>query len=619
MDPRVYLNSLSAKLGDSSVNASGEISLESPGKPLEYNIKGSFRDVDPSLVAKLGIVSADISGNVTGDARTWKSGTDEPSCRIFFKDSRIKYAQNIDLTGLNGIFTYTGGGVIFDRLRTNLNAGNITLSGTVGNLNGWQKPSSVPIDLAAVITSADIGRISRIFNPLAVGVEGLVNGNATIKGSLASPTLEAEGSLLAIRAFGLFFPAIRLANITGSPDRIDFPDISAIVGRGSIKASARLDKSAEWETYLKAEGKSVDIRSLTFSLDDDIRRAINGVLDFNFEGAGALESFKGKGHAHIPELSAMGIQMSNADANFTVSDGFVIVEDSSANAYNGTVNAQVVKDINMSNWGGMVSVKSADMAMAFKDLFPDTEGTITGSTNFTMRFAGDSKRTSMLDGDGNLEITDGEISGFSGAESVSKIIGGKPLRFRSANFSFKLDGKTIYILPGSRVSAPREDPVYKYVMMDGNITTEQDIDLSCIGNINIRALNALVAGVQGVLSATIESGGIGDSETLLQNFLGNTIKGFARDEFRDVSMKVSGTSDHTIFSDVKILSPVKADTIPAALAAPENNKEKKEGNFHLTLEFPVGPGGESHSSQNIGGQVSGQLIDQIFKGLVFDD
>jgi len=616
---QINLASSSAKLGNSSMSASGIISLENEGRPVGYNIKGSFQDVDPSILSRLGIASADLSGKFTGDARVWKTGTAEPSFRVYFKNSNIKYAEDMDLSGINGTLTYSGGGIALDHLRTSMNTGNVTLTGTVGNVAGWQKPSSVPLDITASVTSADIGRMSRIFNPLARGVEGILNGSATLKGNLASPQFKAEGDLRGIRAFGLFLPLINLKNITGNEKGIDFPDIRAIVGRGVIQASGRLQKAEDWTASLTAKGTSVDIRSLTFSLDDDTRRAITGALDFNFEGSGAIDSFSGKGHAHVPSLSALGLNMSDADADFSVSDGFVIVEDSRANAYGGTVQAQVVKDLNLSNWGGRVTVKSADMAPAFHDLFPDTAGSITGHTNFTMRFIGDSKRTSMQDGDGSLEVLDGEILGFEGVESVSKIIGGKPLRFRSANFSFNLDGNAIYIWPGSRVSAPREDPVYRYVMFDGSVTTEQEVDLSCMGNVNIRALNALAEGVMGVLSAAIDSGSIGDSEMLLQNFLGSTIKGFAQNEFRDVNLKVSGKPGQISFSDIKIDSPVKASTVPAALAEPASNKGKTTDEWKLQLVFPVGPGEKVRSSQNVGGQIGSQLFDQILKSLIFDD
>jgi hypothetical protein len=616
--PALNLMSLSFRLGDSSVTAAGNVSFPTGDNGVEYNVKGSFKNLDPAAFVSMGLISQDISGNLTGDARIWKAAREsEPSVRIFFKNSELNYENEIDLAGLNGTLTYSKGSLQFDKLRTNLNNGSINLDGAVENILGWQKPESVPINLKATVTSADIDRIARIFDPASKGFQGLANGTAAIKGNLASPSYSAEGTLRAVRAFGLFLPVINFSDVKGDKNRVEFPKVRAIVGRGFIDASGSINLSGDWDTLVTASGTSVDIRSLTVQLEQEMRREITGALDFNFKGGGPLSNFRGKGHGDIPNLSALGIKMSDVDADVSIADGFIIVEDSSAQTYGGKLKGQMVKDLNRTSWGGRVDVTGADMASAFKDLAPGSEGSISGKANFSMQIAGDSRRTSMQDGSGKLEILDGEVSGFEGAKAVSKMIGGKPLRFRSALITFTLDGKTIYIIPGSRISAPQEDPVYKYVTLDGSVTTEQDVDLSCMGNVNIRALNALAAGIQGVLTATVESGGVGDSNELLKNFLGNTITGFSRNEFRDVSLRVTGKPGDIKFSNIDITAPVKIDPMPPALKNPDGYKE--DTGIKLKVEIPVGPGGEGRAQEGVGGQISGQILDQLIKGLIFDD
>jgi translocation and assembly module TamB len=154
-------------------------------------------------------------------------------------------------------------------------------------------------------------------------------------------------------------------------------------------------------------------------------------------------------------------------------------------------------------------------------------------------------------------------------------------------------------------------------MLDGSFTTDKDIDISCVGNVNIRALNALTAGIQGVLASTFENGQIGDTKDLLQNFLGNTITGFSKNEFRDISLKIKGHPEDIRFSDVKIASPVKMDTIPEALKSSDGHKDDEQERIQIKVEIPVGPGAD-HSSESIKGQVGGQLLDQVLKGLIFE-
>jgi uncharacterized protein involved in outer membrane biogenesis len=613
----INLSEARFKLFGSSVLAAGDISLAGKEKPIEYNIKGSFSDIDPSFLESMRIISGDIVGKLTGDARVWKTGNDEPSFRVFFKNSSVRYSNKFDITGINGTATYSKGNLSFDNFRSDLNMGNISLNGVVGNVMNWQNSSSVPLDMTASVKSADMSHIARLFDPMSKGFQGLVTGKIAIKGNLASPTFKADASLFGVRALGLFLPILQLNDIKGSIKGINFPDINALVGRGRIKANSSISIDKNWEVYVKAEGSSVDIRSLTVPLDNEMRREITGALNFNFEGAGPMESFKGKGKAHVSNLNVLGMKMTDVSADFSVYDGFAVVEDSSAKAYGGRLAAQLVKDLNLSDWGGQINLTSADMAPLYKDFAPESEGSITGVMNFAMRFTGDSKRTNMKDGNGELEVQNGEIVGFEATQAISKLTGGKPIRFQSARFTFSVDGKTIYIIPGSRISAHQEDPVFKYVMLDGSFTTDKDIDISCVGNVNIRALNALTAGIQGVLTSTFESGQIGDTKDLLQNFLGNTITGFSKNEFRDISLKVKGRPGNIQFSDVKIASPVKMNTIPEALENSDGHKDGDKERIQIKVEIPVGPGADN-SSESVKGQVGGQLLNQVLKNLIFE-
>jgi hypothetical protein len=522
------------------------------------------------------------------------------------------------LSDINGTVTYSGGDISFDRLRTNLNTGNISLSGVIRNAASYGKSSALPLDLALTITSADIDRAARIFDPMSKGFQGTADGLVSIKGDLASPRISAEGTLRGVRAFGFFLPIVDFSGVRGDKNRVEFPNVRAAVGRGFINASGSVDLSDDFALSIDASGTSVDIRALTSTLERDMRRSITGALDFDFKGQGPIKAFEGKGRGKIPELMAFGLKVEDAEADFSVSDGFAIVEDSSAKAYGGEIQVQFVKDFNNTDWGGTLQIKSADIAPALEDFMPDSKGSIAGTANFTMRFSGDSRRTSMKDGSGILDVYDGEISGFEGAEKISEMFGGKPLRYNSGHFTFSLDGKTLNIIPGSRITAPKEDQIYKYVMFDGNVTTDLEMDINCDGNINLKALNALVSGLQGVLSTVAEKGNFGDSKEMLKNFLGNAITGYSTDEFRGVSLKVKGKPEGLTFSNIAIASHVKMDTLPDVLKKKDNNSIKEDTGVKIVVEIPVGPGGDGNSPGTVGKQLSGQILDQLIKGLVFE-
>jgi hypothetical protein len=393
---------------------------------------------------------------------------------------------------------------------------------------------------------------------------------------------------------------------------IHLPTINALVGRGLISAHADLSKKdGEWDANVAATGQSVDIRSLASPLDYENGREIFGALDFDFSGSGSASNFKGAGRAKVPDLSVMGVKLTDLKAPFWVTDGFVVVENSTAKAYGGNVEGRMAKDLHMSDWGGWIEIKSADAASAFKDIMPDSQGVIAGSADLQIRVTGDTRRTSMSNGEGTLEIKNGEISGFDGTEAVSKLVGGRPLRFNSLLVSFTVDGKTIYVLPGSRLSAPKGDPVFNYIMADGSVTMDKDIDLNCMGNINIRALNSFVGGMQGLISSAIEDGKSGLS---VENFLGGAIGGFTRNEFRDVSLSVKSASGDISVKNVQIAAIPQDETAPKLNEA-EMRREKEDERVRLKLEFPVGPGGETRR-EGIGGQVGGQVLQHILNDLL---
>jgi uncharacterized protein involved in outer membrane biogenesis len=609
--------SVSCSYGKAKLSAGGFVKLPEKNSLPEYNIKGSFSDVEASLLNANGVISEDIGGELAGDFRVWEDKKSS-GARVFFRDSKLTY-RNLQFSDINGSAALADGVLTFEKLRSRTNIGNLGISARVANLpepGNWGTGDialdELPIDIQATASSADIGRISRLFMPGSRGYQGFLTGSADITGTVADPKFKANALFYGVRAFGLFLPFIRVESVSGDMREIQIPKATAAVGRGLISADATLVKSGdEWGGNIRATGRSVDIRSLMAPLDYERKIDVAGSLNFDFAGNGSASSFEGKGKAVIPNLSVMGARFSMLEAPFWVTEGYFLIEDSSAVAYGGKVNAQLAKDIRMSDWGGTLHVKSADIASALMDLVPDAEGVVSGSADLRIHLAGDTRRTSMLNGDGRIEIKKGGVSGFSGAVAVSKLLGGKPLRFDALNASFTVDGKTLYLLPGSRVSAPKGDPVFNYIMADGSISMEKDVNLFCVGNVNIRALNSFVGGVRGLVSSAMDQGSSG---LTFQNFLGGAITGFAKDEFRDVSLSVIASSSDVSIEKVVISEPVKKDLAPELNEA-ERRREKNDEMLRLNLEFPVGPGGDEHRS-GLGSQIGGQVLEHALNGLL---
>lgn len=606
------------RLGNAPLSFGGRVLLPEGRKPLSYDLKGSFKNLNPGVIKTLSVppgFSSGVSGDLNGDIQIWASGGGKPQARVSVKSSSLA-TDRLDVLDLSGTAELEGNDLKISNVLACLYQGNLRLAGRVKNILP-EKPPGAPassdeigLDLHVGVTSVDVGRIARVFSPAARGYQGLIIASADVKGTVKDPSFYANGDLLGVRAFGLLLPRVRFTGASGNLNEIHLPDVRATVGRGAVRAVGELKRAEgeDWRGVLSTKGENLDIRNMTFSLDDQMRRGITGRLDFDFEGKGSISNFEGRGTVCVPDLNVMGLKLTSVRAPFMVSDGFVMVEDSSANAYNGTVMMQVAKDLKGDRWGGRIEITSADLDAVVPDLLPDAGGAITGKTNFKLRIGGDSRRTSMQDGEGSIEVVDGEITGFKGAVAVSKVIGGRPLRFKSALGSFNFDRKALYLLPGSRVAAPKGDPIFKYVMIDGSVSFDRSIDISCVGNVNIRALNTFAGALQGLMAAAIDN-----SETLLHDFLGGAISGFSRNEFRDVSLRVKGPFDDLKFLNVKVTKQEKLNLRPDALSDPDHSKEKDPEKIRINLEFPVGPGSDGGRTN---GDAAGQVLEQAIKGIL---
>lgn len=597
------ISNISWGIGGMKAEASGEIKGIRSGE-IAYDVFGKFSNFDPSILGSAGLLNEPISGNFSGDFRVAQRAGEAAYQRVYLRDAKLDYDDVLHISDISGSLTHCEGDLVIENLRTALNSGDVRINGSVLGMK--------ECDISLAISSADIGRLSRIFMPEAKGYEGLLSAHLAAKGPIEDITLAGDASVLEVRAFGLFLPEIYFRGITGPLSKINFPEIVARVGRGEITGSGSLSLSGKQNLQISASAKGVDLRSLTFTLDRDVRREIRGALDFNFEGSGWIDSFEGRGSMHIDEFVGMGIKVSDFNAPFWVSDGYVMIEDSLGETYGGALKLQMAKDLHLSNWGGRLEVSGAALEPFLKDVAPDLEGTITGSVDMTLRIGGDSDRTSLLDGGGRVQITDGEISGFAAARSLSKITGGRPIRFSSVVAPFYIDGKTLYLLPGTSASAQKDDPVFRYLTLDGSFGIDDKmIDISFLGNVNLRALNFIIGGLQGIVNAITGA----SSGELLQNFLGGALTSFSRNEFRDVSFNVKGVIDNIEIDDVLVAEPLTVDNRPEILTQKgDSTKDDDERNFKFTLEFPVGPG--VGRKNDAAGQISGQFFEQLLKGMI---
>ncbi|WP_352426237.1 hypothetical protein [Aminomonas paucivorans] len=581
------------------------LSLRPPGGTLSLSGKGTLKEGVPGPFS--------LSGPFTGFTSRWMArkealpfqgtlaGTltlrgdgDRVTGEADLRTPRVVW-QSLEVEGLSGKAAYDGGKVTLTRL------GGRTLEGTAFLDGSLVLPSRqadpVRLDLKGTVEDILIGGWAK--QHLGdLRIKGLLGGTFRLKGTEADLQVAAEGSVTQPVVQGLAFSSL-LFRVQGKEDRLEFQEVKALLGDGSARAQGVLARREKgWALDFSASGENLDLALLGQAFPASLRKNLAGRVGFHFAGKGNGQGLTGKGEVAFPELKFLGFRGTDLKAPLFVGEGFVTVEEATGKAYGGTLKGQLARDLNSSRYGGRLEIRGADLAKALKDGFPQSKGTVSGKADFILRLQGDVSRTSLQDGEGRFSVVDGEISGFDGAKAVSSVTGGKPVRFRSLAGSFNVDGKSLFLLPGSRISAPPGDGAYRYLMADGSLDDKGRLDVSCLGNVNIRALNVAVGVLQGLVQSGIDGTG------LLGNFLGGAVGGFTRKDFRDVSFRIRGTLDDPKLSELKIARPQKTSPIPESPG--QKNKPKQEDGIRIRIEIPLGEGLVSDDS--LGSQIQDQIL-----------
>ena len=490
-------------------------------------------------------------------------------------------------------------------------------------------PQGKPADEAALDLTVESGKINmyeaiRKFLPAVRGVQGLVKGKVSITGTAKEPRFSGTAAIAPLRYRGFLLPMLDL-QFNGNLNGINVTKADARLMKGYITGSGKayLKKEKDkWYTELNVKGGNVNLQQLGVYLPAKFRSGLGGYSDFTIKGGGYVGAFSAKGSFSSKYMKVMGIKLHNLSAPFWISDGYAVMEDVKASSNGGTLAGGVAYDLNESIWGGNFTALSIDVKSLSQQALPDMKGSVTGKADLKIRGEGESGRMSTVKGGGVLFMNNGEIASFDAVEAARKFTGGKPLRFERIQTSFTFDGGNITILPGSQAAAPKGDTVYRYVMLDGTVFHDKKMSLFAMGKVNIRALNALLGAFQGLINVgqSYNENGTFDSGALLQDFLGGLLSGYAKQDFRFVTMHFGGTTDSPTYDNIKVDRNVRKKTgdsvIPKSAGDPdEKSTGENDMTFRLKFEIPVGPGSSSTPSGNIQGQAAGQALTNLLKNL----
>ncbi len=591
----------------------------SASSPVKWDFEGKVRKVDISALNGLFGMEQEIEGACSGGIKLGDDGgglkwrTDLTSDGLRWKGFRSDKVAGT----LNG----TPREISINNVKVDFLRGKHLVTGKIIYSPSGRPFSESKLDLNISSENINMYELLRRHLPVVRGVQGLIKSKVKVAGSVETPFFEGEGTLAPFRYRGFLLPMVDVS-FNGSMTDIKVSEAKARLDHGELTASGRIYmENGEWHGALDTKGSNIDLRQVGAYLPEQFRRRLGGKASLKFAGRGEVDNFSGEGSFSSERMRFLGIRIKNVNAPFYISEGYALMEDVKAETNGGTVSGGLAMDIAGSSWGGNLTVMSADVAPMIKQAFPSLTGSVSGKGDLKIRAEGDAGRMSTVNAAGVLFLRDGEISGFEAVEAAKKYTKGKPMLFKTVQTAFTLDEGYLTILPGSQAVAPHGDPVYRYVMLDGLVNKKKEMSLFAMGKVNIRALNALLGALQGIINVGMEFTGELDKSALLQNFLGGVLSGFTRTDFRFVTMNINGTMDSPSFSNVKVDKSERMtnprNVIPKSASDPnEKDYQSRDTVFRLKFEIPVGPG-VSYTENNIGGQVIEQTLGNILQGIDF--
>ena len=575
-----------------NIRLSGKASLGAEKPVLDF--KGSFSGVSLSEIAgNMGMPGASSSGSLSGEFAI--SGKEPQSLSLSVRGTDLS-AGGVTVKGL----TAKAGGA-FPRL--GLTSFSARILNSELTAEGWiELKKKGKMELSASVTELDLRELTSALFPGA-GLGGKINGKAVLKGSMGEAlSMNFSGTSPLITLHGLLAEKVKFSF---SPDGKGGYSLAAEgkAGESILAAEGRLAFTGRGvEVFLK-NSRKIDLGATAAGLSAQAAGIFSGEADFTAAGVFDGKSSLWEGRVTSRKLGFYRSEVENVDLPFAWKEGRITVSRGEADYHGGRAVFSGSADTGAMRWEGELSVKDMDLAKATEKMLGG-RGLITGKADLTVKGSGSGGMVGMVFGSGRLSAREGSVSGFDALKTVSDT---GAVNFSSVLASFNLDGRNIFLLPGSRVSAPVGDRIYRYFTASGSLGwNDSPLDLKCGGDINVRALNAFLGALQGIIS--VDGNPLTDP-AFLQKFLTGLLGGMSVKDFRETSFNLKGSWDSPVLTDLKVTSAAA----PASVPKP-NGQGKNETQIKITVEIPTGEGKDTTSSTE--DQFKKQILENIMKQII---
>ncbi|MDI9369781.1 MAG: hypothetical protein QM446_02520 [Synergistota bacterium] len=583
--------SASASLFKGSLSAEGSLDILSRS----ISLKGRFDGLSAGDMATSALsIDNEVEGSIAGEF-SLSEKLPSPTLGITFHSPRITVG-GIDMESVRGSLVGTPVALKVADLSAKVLGANVGASGVIGLAKGGE------VDLAVELGELDLHELAAVYFP-SVRLGGQLFSKLAFSGKADGPiTTSFEGKIPVLSAYGLI---IENAFFSLAPEEDDAFSIVAGVklGESAITFKGKAEFTEEGLRYSLENEDGIDLCKAIPAVASQTAGMFEGSAIFEISGT-ISDSPSFEGTASASSLRIQRMNMTDVSIPFTWRDGLLLVSEGTALFHGGKARFDGKIDPLTMRFEGTAQVKEMDLESASSRILEGSSGRVGGIGDLTIRGNGTGGMMGLVFGSGQFSARDGVVSGFESLKSVSA---SGEIPFSSVIASFNMDGRTIFLLPGSRMSAPPGNEVFRFFSASGSIGwNDTPLDLKCSGDINVRALNAFIGAMQGFL--TIDGNPLTDPQ-FLQRFITGLIGGMTSRDFRETTFNLRGSWDAPEMTDLKIASENTPAVIPFSNAGRDNDNK-----IRITIEVPTGAGSDTTTSPEE--QVKKQLIENILKTII---
>jgi len=544
------------------------------------DISGRFDDV--RLSSKRFPLEGSLNGpfHITGQRGKFTLSSSFASDKVEMK--------GIPLKGLKGQIEVDGSHMVVKSLSFGLYDGQVELAGTM------QKDS---LDLEGNFNAVNLAHLPL---PPEWFSQGMTAGTVSIKGSLDHPQIAAKGIIREAAIDGFSFERV---NFSAKSDLTNFEveEIEAYDQGGVLRARLRglFRPRPSFEFEIHGDNIPADLLACAFSYN--LKGSFKGMTHLHLSGS-YDDGLKLHGEVKAGKLSLLGIDLEDLNVPIRLSNDACQIDTLKANISGGTLQMRVnAKRSKPLRWEAAISAKNIPLEPLVCGILGNSFAA-KGNATISLDLKGEGTRLVNVSGLGKMEITDGQIAGLRETNNkVLKDLGLDSFKFQRFSLDFNVNGPSFYILPGSMITSMPNDSLYRYISFDGVITTGGKIDLYCLGNINVKALNALTQALKRV--ATLENP---SEQRVAQNLLEGFIGGYSAKDFKDISLRVNGTWPSLTLAQLRVDEPLTSKNSSPRFV----DDDEDEKSIRLFFTFPTGKG----KSPNY--DFGDQFISQLLQGLL---